>query len=167
MGTIYSIDGMTIKKYAETHDTYDYYWYAKRCRREKRNTGRIEFTTQDVENWESEIEQFYNQFDGNKDSISPARIHDIRKGIMKRCFSKSCKDFKSYGGRGITVCDEWRGTYGVANFTVWAVLNGYNDGMTLDRINGDKDYSPDNCQWLPMKENIQKAVLAMAERRKK
>lgn len=60
--------------------------------------------------------------------------------------SPTHRDFKYYGAKGIKVCEEWRNNF--QSFYDWAVSNGYERGLTIDRINPLGDYSPDNCQWL-------------------
>lgn len=77
---------------------------------------------------------------------SHTRLYSIWRGMNKRCYQKSTYGYKHYGGRGITVCDEWRGSYEA--FRDWAVINGYNDKLTLDRINNDKNYCPENCRFV-------------------
>ena len=67
------------------------------------------------------------------------------KGMMSRCHNKNSWNYKWYGGKGITVCDEWRNDF--LNFRDWALENGYSKELTLDRIDGGKDYCPENCRW--------------------
>ena len=67
------------------------------------------------------------------------------KGMMSRCYNKNSWNYKWYGGKGITVCDEWRNDF--LNFRDWALENGYSKELTLDRIDGGKDYCPENCRW--------------------
>lgn len=82
------------------------------------------------------------------------RLFRIWCGIKNRCNNPNNNIYKYYGGRGIQVCDEWANDY--LTFKSWALLNGYKDDennpLTIDRIDVDKDYSPDNCRWTTRKE---------------
>jgi hypothetical protein len=72
------------------------------------------------------------------------KLYFVWDGMRQRCTNPNAARFADYGGRGITVCDEWRR---FAPFQAWAIAAGYRDGLSLDRIDGDKGYSPDNCRW--------------------
>lgn len=65
--------------------------------------------------------------------------------MMGRCYNKNESRYKNYGGRGITVCDEWRGHPEV--FIAWALTNGWSRWLSLDRIDNDGNYEPSNCRF--------------------
>lgn len=78
------------------------------------------------------------------------KLHEVWKGIKARSYNINDKEYQHYGGRGITVCDEWRNDF--MSFYDWAMANGYSDTLTIDRIDNDGNYEPLNCQWVTMKE---------------
>lgn len=71
--------------------------------------------------------------------------------MIGRCYRKSHQSFKNYGGRGITVCDEWRNS--PISFIEWAISSGWEYGLELDRKNNSKTYSPSTCRFLTPTEN--------------
>lgn len=84
------------------------------------------------------------------DLRSKSRLYKIRYGLIQRCTNKKDKDYVRYGGRGITVCPEWLASFDA--FRDWALMNGYSPELSIDRINNDKGYSPENCRWATAKE---------------
>lgn len=82
------------------------------------------------------------------------RLFRIWQNMHKRCTYKKHREFHRYGGRGISVCKEWDTFDG---FYKWATSHGYCDNLTLDRVNPNGNYEPNNCQWLTRSENTKKA----------
>lgn len=82
-------------------------------------------------------------------NLSKIRIYRIYHEMIARCFDKKKAAFKDYGKRGITVCEEWRNDFKV--FYNWAMANGYKEDLTIDRIDVNGNYEPDNCRWVSKK----------------
>lgn len=85
-----------------------------------------------------------------KHGLTDHPLYNTWERIKTRCYNPKCPDYKDYGLRGITVCDEWKNDF--VEFLYWALKNGWEKGLTIERLNNDKGYSPDNCKWIPMKE---------------
>lgn len=80
--------------------------------------------------------------------LSNTRLHHTWRHMIDRCSNRNNKDYSSYGGRGISICNEWLGENGFQNFYEWAIEHGYDDTLSIDRINNDGDYEPNNCRWI-------------------
>lgn len=83
-------------------------------------------------------------------NLSNTRIYKIWVGMKRRCYGKNTVSYKNYGARGITVCQEWLDDF--MNFYIWTINNGYQDDLSLDRINVNGNYEPSNCRWTTMQE---------------
>lgn len=81
---------------------------------------------------------------------SSTKLYKAWKNMKVRCYNKKNKDFQFYGGRGIGVVKEW---HKFINFYNWAINNGYKEGLTIDRKDNSKEYSPLNCRWITQKNN--------------
>ena len=85
---------------------------------------------------------------------SGTRLYKIWRDMKTRCLNPTAKRFNHYGARGITICSEWTGDFAV--FRDWALVNGYTDTLTIDRIDNNGNYEPNNCQWIPRVANMRK-----------
>jgi hypothetical protein len=80
-----------------------------------------------------------------------SRLYQVWMDMRIRCLNPNSIFYKRYGGRGIKICDEWENNF--ISFRKWAVVNGYDDKLEIDRINNNGDYCPENCRWISHKEN--------------
>lgn len=82
--------------------------------------------------------------------MNRTKLYQVWVAMKSRCLNPNNKRWGRYGGRGIRVCDHWSDNYWA--FHQWAMANGYGDGMSIDRIDPNGNYSPYNCQWIPLEE---------------
>lgn len=86
----------------------------------------------------------------HRQSYKNPRLYNIYRAMISRCYNKNHEAYENYGGRGIMVCDEWLNN--IDSFIKWAKENGYGSKLSIDRIDNNKGYSPNNCRWVTMKE---------------
>lgn len=84
--------------------------------------------------------------------LSKTRLHTIWHSMYCRCYYPTTNGYNRYGGREIKVCDEWKKSEGFVNFYNWAIANGYQEDLTLDRIDVNGNYEPSNCRWITKQE---------------
>lgn len=87
---------------------------------------------------------------GDARNVDRARLYRIWSGMKSRCLNQKSPEYDIYGGRGIKICKEWVDDYPA--FKCWAMKNGYSDELSIDRIDCNGDYAPDNCRWATAKE---------------
>lgn len=147
----FEFNGCKVMKRAHQNNEYKYYWECECFCGERFLVLGTLIRKGDVKScgcYRSKIlkkQQIKNKTHGG----SGTRLFRIWVGMRSRCNNEKDKHhYHDYGGRGIKVCKEWES---FENFKVWSLANNYNDELSIDRIDNDKGYNPDNCRWVDMK----------------
>lgn len=98
---------------------------------------------------------------GLRHGLTNHPLRAIRKSMIDRCTNPNNKFYKNYGERGISVCDEWLAS--LENFYEWAMKNGWVKGLSIDRIDNNGNYTPENCHWITVSENSSKTMKRLWE----
>lgn len=85
----------------------------------------------------------------SKHGLSKTHLYAVWNSMKERCYNKNNHNYLRYGGRGITVCEEWKNSF--KEFSEWAFLNGYQEELSIDRIDNNGNYCPNNCRWVDKK----------------
>lgn len=93
-----------------------------------------------------------------KHGMSCSRLYHIYNNMKQRCYNPNNPNYQWYGGKGVKLCDTWAASF--ESFAAWALKNGYEETLTIDRIDPNGHYCPENCRWITHSENTRRAALS-------
>lgn len=89
-------------------------------------------------------------------NLSETRLYRIWNNMKQRCYNEKNISYKYYGGKGIEICSEWLRSF--KSFYDWAMENGYEENLSIDRIDSNSGYFPRNCRWVTLEENGRRGI---------
>lgn len=92
-----------------------------------------------------------NRADPTRHGLHKHKLYAIYHGMLQRCYNPKSQRYKYYGSSGVSVCADWKEDFKA--FYDWAINNGYEDGLSIDRLDSAEDYCPENCEWVTVSEN--------------
>lgn len=96
----------------------------------------------------------HNRKDPTTHGLHKHKLYAVHQSMKQRCTNPKSQRWQYYGAKGVSVCEEW-GNF--QTFYIWATVNGYQEGLSIDRINPDGGYTPDNCRWITLSENTRRS----------
>lgn len=135
------------------------YWYNREFTDEHKNN--ISKNKKGISTWTEETKKLVSEQRGGKGNSqykhgwAKTKLYSTWKNMKTRCYNIKNNRFKYYGGKGIIICDEWLNSF--ETFKDWALNSGYEEGLTIDRIDFNNNYEPGNCQWLTRSKHSKKS----------
>lgn len=104
-----------------------------------------------------------NRADPTKHGLHTHKLYSVYHSMLQRCYNPRSQRYKYYGSSGISVCADWREDF--LSFYKWALENGYQEGLSIDRVDSSENYCPENCEWVTVSENSRRMNEARNRRR--